>query len=130
LHIPWLLSLFFLLDELVLILISITFILYNTQEEFSYFMSIPWLHHGPKILCVLLFKKKFLLFIYSHLRTLLGSFLPPPKLFHHLPNYPPHFQAETVLPLSLILLKRRYKYNKEDKVFLIVKLRIAIPKYS
>jgi hypothetical protein len=27
------------------------------------------------------------------------------------PPCPPHFQAEPVLPLSLILLKRRHKYN-------------------
>jgi hypothetical protein len=31
---------------------------------------------------------------------------------------PPHFQAESVLPLSLIFLKKRHKHNKEDKVFL------------
>jgi hypothetical protein len=31
-----------------------------------------------------------------------------------------------VLPLSLILLTKRHKYNKEDKMFLLVKLRIAI----
>jgi hypothetical protein len=43
---------------------------------------------------------------------------------------PPHFQAEPVLPLSLILLKKRQKHNKEDKVFLLVELRIAIQKYS
>jgi hypothetical protein len=42
----------------------------------------------------------------------------------------PHFQAEPVLLLSLILLKRRHKHNKEDKVFLLVELRIAIQKYS
>jgi hypothetical protein len=35
-------------------------------------------------------------------------------------------QAEHVLPLSLILLKRRHKHNKEDKAFLLVELRIAI----
>jgi hypothetical protein len=32
-----------------------------------------------------------------------------------------HFQAEPVLPLSQILLKKRHKHNKEDKVFLLVK---------
>jgi hypothetical protein len=42
---------------------------------------------------------------------------------------PPHFQAEPVLPLSLILLKRRNKHNKEYKVFLLVELRIAIQVY-
>jgi hypothetical protein len=34
--------------------------------------------------------------------------LPPPTLF---------LQAESVLPLSLILLKRRHKHNKEHKAF-------------
>jgi hypothetical protein len=32
--------------------------------------------------------------------------------------------------LSLILLKKRDKPNKEDKVFLLVELRRAIQKYS
>jgi hypothetical protein len=39
---------------------------------------------------------------------------------------PPQFQAGPVLPLSLILLKKRHKPDKEDKVFLLVELRIAI----
>jgi hypothetical protein len=38
--------------------------------------------------------------------------LPPP-----FPSFPPHFQAELVLPLSLILLKRRHKHSKKDSVF-------------
>jgi archaellum biogenesis protein FlaJ (TadC family) len=42
----------------------------------------------------------------------------------------PQFQAGPVLPLSLILLKKRDKLNKEDKAFLLVELRIAIQKYS
>jgi hypothetical protein len=72
----------------------------------------------------------FLLFIYSHVHTLFGSFLPhappsPPSL-----PFPPQFQAGPVLPLSLILLKKRDKHNKEDKMFLLVELRIAIQKYS
>jgi hypothetical protein len=63
-----------------------------------------------------------LLFIYSRVHTLLGSFLHPS---------PPHpspaqFQAGPVLPLSLILLKKRQKHNKENKAFLLVELRIAI----
>jgi hypothetical protein len=44
--------------------------------------------------------------------------------------FPPHFQAEPILPLSLILLKKRHKHNKEDKVFLLVELRIAIQRDS
>jgi hypothetical protein len=51
---------------------------------------------------------------------------PPP----HCPTFslpsPPHFQAEPVLSLSLILLKKRQKHNKEDEAFLLVELRIAI----
>jgi hypothetical protein len=57
--------------------------------------------------------------MYSHGHTLLGSFLPPAHLLHLLP--PTHFQAEAVLPLSLILLQKRHEHNKEDKVFLLVK---------
>jgi hypothetical protein len=65
-------------------------------------------------LLAVVFLKKILLLIYSHVCTLFGSFLPP------LP-YPPRFQAEPSLPLFLILLKRRHKHNKEDKAFLLVK---------
>jgi hypothetical protein len=46
------------------------------------------------------------------------------------PPSPSHFQAEPVLPLSLILLNIRQKHNKEDKEFLLVELRIAIQKDS
>jgi hypothetical protein len=73
----------------------------------------------------------FLLSIYSHVRTLFGSFLPPAS---HLPPpvapLPPHFQAEPVRSLSLILLKRRPKHNKEVKALLLVELRIAIQRDS
>jgi hypothetical protein len=55
----------------------------------------------------------------------LGHFFPlPPSPFSL------QFQAGPVLLLSLILLKKRDKPNKEDKVFLLVELRIAIQKYS
>jgi hypothetical protein len=56
--------------------------------------------------------------------TLFGSFLHPAC------TPLPHFQAEPVLPLFPILLKKREKYNKEDKAFLLVELSIAIQKYS
>jgi hypothetical protein len=49
--------------------------------------------------------------------------------FCPLPLFPLQFQAEPVLPLSLVLLKKRDMHNKEDKVFLLVELRIAIQKY-
>jgi hypothetical protein len=67
---------------------------------------------------------KLFLFIYSHVHTVLfGSFLPPDPYPPISPSllFPPPFQAEPVLPLSLILLKRKHKHNKEDKVFLLVK---------
>jgi hypothetical protein len=67
--------------------------------------------------------KKNLLFIYSHVHTLFGSFPPPTALL-------PHFKAEPVLPLSLILLKRRHKHNKKEKALLLVELRTAIQKDS
>jgi hypothetical protein len=54
------------------------------------------------------------LFIYPH--------LSPPS--------PPQFQAGPFLHLSLVLLKKRDKPNKEDKVFLLAELRIAIQKES
>jgi hypothetical protein len=41
-----------------------------------------------------------------------------------------HFQAEPVLPLSLILLKKRHKHNKEDKSFLLAELRITMQRES
>jgi hypothetical protein len=59
----------------------------------------------------------------------LGHFSPLlPSLTLSPPS--PHFQAEPVLPLSLILWKRRHKHNKEDKAFLLVELRIAIQRDS
>jgi hypothetical protein len=54
----------------------------------------------------------FLLFIYSPVHTLFGSFLPPATS---------QFQAGHVLPLSLVLLKKKDKPNKEGKVFLLIK---------
>jgi hypothetical protein len=52
---------------------------------------------------------------------------PPPPPF---PPFPPQFQASPVLPLWLILLKKRHMHNKKDKAFLLVELRIAIQKDS
>jgi hypothetical protein len=50
--------------------------------------------------------------------------------FSTLPPSPPQFQAGPVLPLWLILLKKRHKHNKKDKAFLLVELRLAIQKDS
>jgi hypothetical protein len=69
-----------------------------------------------------------LLFIYSHVHTLFGSFFHP-AFPHPFPPAPRQFQAGPVLPLSLILLKKRHMI-KIDKAFLLVELRIAIQKDS
>jgi hypothetical protein len=57
-----------------------------------------------------------------------GSFLPltpcPPPFPPHFSPTPSCFQAETVLPLPLILLKSIN--NNKDKAFLLVEIRIAI----
>jgi hypothetical protein len=45
------------------------------------------------------------LFIYSYVHALFGPFLPP----YPSASTSPHFQAEFVLPLSLISMKRKYK---------------------
>jgi hypothetical protein len=58
------------------------------------------------------------------------SFLPPDPFPTLSPLFTPQIQAGHVLPLSLILLKKRHKHNKEDKAVLLVELRIAIQKYS
>jgi hypothetical protein len=52
--------------------------------------------------------------------------LPLPSPTPSLTPLPPRFQAGTVLPLSLILLKREYDINKEYQGFLLVEVRIAI----
>jgi hypothetical protein len=74
-------------------------------------------------------------FIYSHVHTL-GHFftlphpLPSPTLYPILYPPRPQLQVGPVLPLSLILLKKRHKHNKEDKEFLLVELRIAVQRDS
>jgi hypothetical protein len=76
------------------------------------------------------------LFIYLFIIHLFTSayivwVISPPNLLPrptHLQT--PHFQVEPVLPLSLILLKRRHKHNKKDKVFLLIELKIAIQRDS
>jgi hypothetical protein len=68
-----------------------------------------------------------LLFTCAYIVWVISPPCPPPLPS---PPFPPQFQAGPVLPLSLVLLKKRDMPNKEDKVFLLVELRIAIQKYS
>jgi hypothetical protein len=59
-----------------------------------------------------LFIYLFIYLFYSYLHTMFGSFLPSsltPSLTLPLSPLPPGYLAETILPLSLILLKREYK---------------------
>jgi hypothetical protein len=79
----------------------------------SYITFIMW----RNIPSVLSFFFLFFKFIYSHEHTFFRSFLHPAPLYHPLPSSPTQFQEGPVLPLSIILLKKRHKYNKEDKVF-------------
>jgi hypothetical protein len=61
----------------------------------------------------LLFIYLFILFTCAYnVWVISPSFPPPPPFPSQLPPslpHPPHYQAETILPLSLILLKREYK---------------------
>jgi hypothetical protein len=65
----------------------------------------------------------FFSFIYMCIQCL-GHYspLPPYPLPPLSPSLPPLYQAKTILPLSLILLKREYK----EQGFLLVEIRIAI----
>jgi hypothetical protein len=92
----------------------------NSQEKLTVIVILFGLSNGTSF---------FKLLTYSHVHILFGSFLPSAP-YSPLSPLPRHFQAEPVLSLSLILLKKRHKPNKEDKVFLLVELRIAIQKYS
>jgi hypothetical protein len=77
-------------------------------------------------------ESKFIyLFVFIHLFTYayIVWVISPPDPPQSAPH-PPGFQAEPVLPLSLILLKRRHKHKKKDKAFLLVELRVAIQRDS
>jgi hypothetical protein len=64
----------------------------------------------------------FILFIYTYnVWVISPSFPPPPPL-----ATPPHFQAEIILPLCLILLRQSISNNRKDQGFLLVEIRIAI----
>jgi hypothetical protein len=68
------------------------------------------------------------LFTCAYIVWVISPPCPPFPIFF--PPPPPQFQAGPGLPLSLILLKKRHKPDKEDKAFLLVELRLAIQKYS
>jgi hypothetical protein len=56
----------------------------------------------------------FFKLFYSYVHTMFGVIPPLPQVLSLFPTpslspYPPHYQAETIFPLSLILLKREYK---------------------
>jgi hypothetical protein len=70
---------------------------------------------------------KIILFTCAYIVWVISPPCPPPPPS---PPFLPQFQAGPVLPLSLVLLNKRDKPNKEDKVFLLVDLRITIQKYS
>jgi hypothetical protein len=100
------------------------FCIYKNVETSSRKNKMPSLYicffvfQGRSLL--ILFFLKFYLFTCAYIVWVISS---PTPFF-------PLFQAEPVLSLSLILLKRRHKHNKEDKAFLLVELRIAIQKDS
>jgi hypothetical protein len=77
-------------------------------------------------------KNSSVFFFFGHLFTcayivwVISPPCPTPPPF----SLPSQFQAGPVLPLSLILLKKRHMHNKEDKAVLLVELRIAIQKDS
>jgi hypothetical protein len=83
-------------------------------------LSFLFLIYYPFFFIIHLFKCTYVVWVISPLCP-----PPPPST-----TFSPQFQASPVLPLSLVLLKKRDKLNKEDKVFLIAELRIAIQKYS
>jgi hypothetical protein len=78
-------------------------------------------------IAIYLFTYLIHLLTYAYIVWVISPPCPSPPPFS---PTPPSFQAEPVLPLSLILLKRRHKHNKEDRAFLLAELRIAIQKNS
>jgi hypothetical protein len=66
------------------------------------------------------------LFTCAYIVWVISPPCPPPPF----PPSPSQFQAGPILPLWMILLKKRHKHNKKDKAFLLVELRIAIQKDS
>jgi hypothetical protein len=73
------------------------------------------------------FLKIIHLFTCAYIVWVISPLCPLPN---PLPPSSPQFQTGPILPLSLILLKKRHTHNKEDKAFLVVELRRAIQKDS
>jgi hypothetical protein len=59
----------------------------------------------------------FFIFYYSFIYMCIHWVIPPPAPAPILLPLPLHFQAEPVLPLSLILLKRRHSIIRKTKRF-------------
>jgi hypothetical protein len=105
--------------EYVRCLVHLIFLFFN----FSIFIYMSSLLYSYDSFIIIIIH----LFICAYIVWVISPHFPPPLPS---PCHPPCFQAEPVLPLSLILLKRRHKHNKEDKVFLLVELRVAIQRDS
>jgi hypothetical protein len=90
------------------------------KHSFFFFLYTFILFYLKKIFLILLFTCAYIIWVVS-------PPCPPPPCS---PPFHPQFQAGPVLPLSLVLLKKRDKPSKEDKAFLLLELRITIQKYS
>jgi hypothetical protein len=130
-------NLHFMLTDKVEHLFICSLVIWMSFEQYSFKYLFCWI--APRffhnwfirvlyILWALTFLKNFL-FIYSHVHTLFGPFLPSAPHSLPLPLTLPRFQGDPVLPLSLIFLKRRQSSNK-DKAFLLVERRTATQRDS
>jgi hypothetical protein len=111
----------------------LSWILYSLSWSFP--ISFPFLKYKIMgfIVTFLHVHTIFFVVVVVHLFTcayIVWVISPPCPLSQSFPPSPPQFQEGPVLPLSLILLKKRHKYNKKDKAFLLVELRIAIQRNS
>jgi hypothetical protein len=77
-------------------------------QAFSTALLLSLFHYDTMRDMFFFFLKKFFisLFLCAYIVWAISSPYPSPPPF---PLNPPHFEAESVLPLSLILLKREYK---------------------
>jgi hypothetical protein len=101
----------------------------ETKHSKNYGIQQKWYYYYffSNLLFILFYLFIILLFTCAYSVWVISPPCSPPLLSS---PFSPQFQAGPVLPLSLVLLKKRDKPNKEDKVFLLVELRIAIQKYS